>query len=228
MLRAVLFDFNGVIVNDEPIHMAMFQKVLKEEGIDLSHDDYYAHYLGMDDRGCFAAVCAAHGRKLSSAKLEEMVHRKAKDYEEYIQTHLEFFPGAVHLVAEAKKHYFTGIVSGALREEIQYGLKKAGLDKIPDVVVAQQDVKNGKPHPEGYKLALELLNKKLPKSEKPLLGEECLVIEDSREGIHSAKEAGMRVAAVAHSYSAEELTPEADWVFGKIAEVSLTQINKHF
>lgn len=228
MLRAVLFDFNGVIVNDEPIHMTMFQKVLQEEGIPLSQREYYERYLGMDDRGCFATVCAAHGKKLSAQKLAELVHRKARHYEHYIQDHLEFFPGAVELVKQAKQHYFTAVVSGALREEIRFGLQKARLDKFLDVVVAQQDVSNGKPHPEGYALALKKLNGKLPKSEKSLIGEECLVVEDSREGIHSAKESGMRVAAVAHSYSEEELTPEADWVFAKIGDISLSQIKKHF
>lgn len=228
MLRAVLFDFNGVILNDEPVHMAMFQRVLNEEGIMLSQEDYYAHYLGMDDRGCFQAVYEAHHQKLTETKLKDLIQRKSKYYDDYIADHIEFFPGSIDLVKNAKKKYFTAIVSGALKHEIKFGLKKAHLDKVIDVIVAQEDVAKGKPNPEGYAEAIHQLNKKIPKKEKNLIPAECLAIEDSIEGIHSAKEAGLRVAAVAHSYPATDLTQDADWVFEKVGEISLSQIEKHF
>jgi len=228
MLRAVLFDFNGVILNDEPVHMAMFQQVFNEEGLMLSQEDYYAHYLGMDDKGCIKAFYKANGKKIPDKKLNLLIRKKSELYDRYIIDHVEFFPGSVKLVKEAKKKYFTAIVSGALKHEIEFGLKESGLEKSIDAIVAQEDVAQGKPNPEGYIRALDAINQTLQKDENPLMGAECLVIEDSLEGIHAAKEAGMRVAAVAHSYPAEILTPEADWVFEKVGDISLPEIEKHF
>lgn len=228
MLRAVIFDFNGVILDDEPVHMMMFQRILNEEGIALSQEDYYAHYLGMDDKGCFRAVYEAHGKKLNQKKCDELIQRKSKEYDSYIAEHMDFFPGAAKIVKSAKEEYLTGIVSGALKHEIEFGLKKAQLSKHVDIIIAQEDVTEGKPSPEGYLKALESLNKSIQKKGKLVLAAECLVIEDSVEGIHSAKEAGMKVAAVAHTFAAEILTPEADWVFDQIGAVSLDEIKAHF
>lgn len=228
MLRAVIFDFNGVILNDEPIHMMMFQKVLSGEDIALSRDSYYAHYLGMDDAGCFKTVYSDVGRKITADKLDSLIEKKSELYDQYIKDHMEFFPKSVYLVQQASREFKTAIVSGALKHEIEFALKKAKIHKEIHVMVAQEDVENGKPDPEGYLKALELLNKQIGKKENPLLAAECLVIEDSLEGIHSAREAGMKVAGVAHTYEQERLTLEADWVFERIEDISLKELAKHF
>ncbi len=228
MLRAVIFDFNGVILNDESIHMMLFQKVLNDEGFALTQDDYYQKYLGMDDVDCFQAIYKNNGKKISAVRIKELVSQKSKLYDAYIANHLEFFPKSIDLVRKAASKYLVAVVSGALRHEIDYALKKAKAQKEIGVIVAQEDVKKGKPHPEGYLTALEKMNKTLKRSEKPLLGKECLVIEDSIDGIRSAKEAGMRVVAVAHTYPKERLTLEADWVFQEIREISLPQLAEQF
>ncbi len=228
MLRAVIFDFNGVILDDEPVHMMMFQKVLAEEGLVLSQEDYYAHYLGMDDVGCLETVYKNHNQKVTTNKIEELVQKKSKLYDAYIAKNMQLFPKSIDVVKKATAKYKTAIVSGALKHEIEFALKEAGAKKEFKVIVAQEDVDKGKPDPEGYLKALDMLNEQIKPDEKPLMAAECLVIEDSLEGIHSAKEAGMRVAAVAHTYETARLTPEADWVFEKIGQISFKEIEPHF
>jgi beta-phosphoglucomutase-like phosphatase (HAD superfamily) len=115
VLRAVLFDFNGILVDDEPVHLEMFQRVLADEGITLTAEDYYRDYLGFDDRGCLAAVLQAAGETATVPRLMRLIARKASYYQEYIRKNgYPFFPGAVELVREvADSGRRIGIVSGA-------------------------------------------------------------------------------------------------------------------
>src|SRR5262245_12624971 len=124
VLRAILFDFNGVLVDDEPIHLEIFQRVLAEEGIALSAEEYYSRYLGLDDRACFAAVLAAAGETATVPRLMRLIARKASYYQERIRRDgYPFFPGAVELVAALTAGgRMLGVVSGALREEVEGAL----------------------------------------------------------------------------------------------------------
>ena len=118
MLRAVIFDFNGIIVDDEPIHFKLFQRVLGEEGIGLTEEAYYARYLGFDDRGAFSFGYREHNRFLSDEKLAELIERKAVYYQEAIRNHVSIFPGVKALVAELAPSLPLAVASGALRHEI--------------------------------------------------------------------------------------------------------------
>ncbi|HEX9445691.1 MAG TPA: HAD family hydrolase, partial [Candidatus Binatia bacterium] len=100
VLRAVIFDFNGILVDDEPIHLELFRKVLEEEGLALGDADYYARYLGMDDRGCFRAVFKDNGRQLEDEALAELIGRKAVYYQQTIAERTVIFPGVKRLVPE--------------------------------------------------------------------------------------------------------------------------------
>src|ERR687895_753421 len=111
MLRAVIFDFNGIIVDDEPIHFELFQRVLNEEGIILAEDDYYARYLGFDDRGAFTAAYREHARSLSAPKLTQLIERKAAYYQEAIKTNMRVFPGVETLVPALAKQLPLAIAS---------------------------------------------------------------------------------------------------------------------
>lgn len=202
MLKALIFDFNGIIVDDEPIHMRMFQKVLAEEGITLSDKDYYRLYLGMNDRDCFTATLKKDGRRPTAKDIDALIRRKARHYRAFIAKHLIFFPGARAFVRRVARKYPLAIASGALRSEIQYILRQGGLRKCFPVIVAAEDVRNGKPHPEGFQKAMRLLNRKLSLKLKP---EECLVLEDSLEGITAAKKAGMQCLALATSHPVSKL-----------------------
>lgn len=224
MLRAIIFDFNGVLVDDEPIHLELFQKVLAEEGIPLSEKDYYARYLGMDDRGCFKAAFAEHGRELDGRHLAELIQRKARYYRGSIKTKVRPFPGVKELVPLVAARYPLAIASGALRSEIEMIVERIGLEGYFQVIVSSEDISEGKPNPDIFIRALEGLNQKRPKG-GAILPSECLVIEDSREGILGAHRAGIKCVAVTNSHTAKELA-EADAVVGSLSEVNLAFLEK--
>lgn len=223
MLHAVIFDFNGIIVDDEPIHFRLFQRVLAEEGIALSEETYYARYLGFDDRGAFRAGFADYNRPLTEAKLCELVARKAAYYQDAIRNQICLFPGARELVASLSASLPLALASGALRHEIETILSGAGLIEHFDAIVSSEDVARGKPEPEIFLKALAALNVAHPRSR--IEPGDCVVIEDSREGIRGARRAGMRCLAVTNSHSAELLS-DADAVVASLKEVSLPFLQK--
>jgi HAD superfamily hydrolase (TIGR01509 family) len=219
MLRAVIFDFNGILVDDEPIHLEMFQKVLQEEGISLSEKDYYARYLGFDDRGAFRAVYRDNGRKLDDAALTKLIERKTVYYRASIGQRTVIFPGVKQLLPQLAARYPLAVASGALRDEIELILQSVTLRKYFQVIVSANDVKEGKPQPEIFLKALEGLNRSAS-ALSPIRPSECLVIEDSREGILGAQRAGIKCLAVTNSHPAEELG-SAHAIVASLTEVTI-------
>jgi HAD superfamily hydrolase (TIGR01509 family) len=219
MLRAVIFDFNGIIVNDEPIHFRLFQKVLGEEGIALTEEDYYARYLGFDDRGAFIAGYREHHRELRDAKLAALIDRKAVYYQEAIRNHVEIFPGVKSLVASLANTLPLAVASGALRHEIETILSTITLRGHFRAIVSAEDVTAGKPEPEIFLKALTGLNSHLDGKEI-IAAADCLVIEDSKEGVRGARRAGMKCLAVTNSHGAELLS-EATAVVNSLEQVTL-------
>lgn len=225
MLRAILFDFNGVIIDDEPIHLRLFQQVLAEEGIALAEVDYYDRYLGYDDRDCFREVLKNHGRDVPESLVSDLITRKATVYDRTIRKEMILFPGAERLIASASERCSLAVVSGALRHEIELVLKKAGLRNRFRAIISAEDVQEGKPSPEGYQKAVVALRERPDAAD--LRPEECLAIEDSVAGIVSAHGAGMRCLAVAHSYP-EPTLRSADWTMGSINDVNLDTLFSFF
>lgn len=222
MLRAVIFDFNGIIVDDEPIHFELFQRVLKEEDINLTEADYYARYLGFDDRGAFTTAYREHGRALSDSKLAQLIKRKSGYYREEIKSKIRVFPGIQTLVPTLAKKLPLAIASGALRHEIEIILSSIGLVANFRAIVSAEDVTRGKPEPEIFLKALAQLNAALG-SDHPISPAECLVIEDSKEGIRGARHAGMKCLAVTNSHPAELLN-EADSIVGSLEGIGQPQL----
>jgi HAD superfamily hydrolase (TIGR01509 family) len=219
MLQAVIFDFNGIIVDDEPIHFRLFQRVLGEEGITLNQQDYYARYLGFDDRGAFIAGYRDHHRELSEAKLAELIARKAVYYQEAIRNHVSIFPGVKSLVTTLAKHLPLAVASGALRHEIETILSTISLRNHFRAIVSAEDVSVGKPEPEIFFKALAALNCQIEGQPK-IAAADCLVIEDSKEGVRGARRAGMKCLAVTNSHQAEALG-DATAVVDSLEKVSL-------
>lgn len=227
VIRAILFDFNGVLVDDEPIHLEMFQKVLAEEGITLTADDYYRDYLGFDDRGCFAAVLQKSGAAPTVPRLMRLIARKSSYYQERVrQSGYPFFPGAVALVEElADSGRMLGIVSGALSEEVESALRQAGLRERFKLLVTAEDVTEGKPDPEGYRRALDGLNSLPPLPERLFHPHEVLAIEDSPAGLAAAADAGLTTLAVAQTYPAQRLRM-ADAVAERLAGLTVAGLEQ--
>jgi HAD superfamily hydrolase (TIGR01509 family) len=202
VLRAILFDFNGVLVDDESLHQALFARVLGEEGISFQQDEYFARYLGLDDRRCFAAALQDSGRAVEQPHLMRLIARKASYYQERIRSDgFQFFPGSVELVREAAQAGLTlGVVTGALRAEVEGALRQAEIAPLFKTIVAAEDVTEGKPHSEGYARALEELNGLPPFPPRLFHPHEVLAIEDSPWGLEAAAGVGLVTLAVAHSY----------------------------
>src|SRR4051812_34915740 len=130
MLRALLFDFNGILVGDEPIHFELFRQTLAQKQVSLTEKDYYEKYLGCDDRDCFTAVLKAHGVEPRPELIDELIQTKAALYQQAIESQDLFIPGAIDFVQRHAKDYFLGIVSGALRSEIDAWLKRGNLTSL--------------------------------------------------------------------------------------------------
>jgi beta-phosphoglucomutase len=229
VFRAILFDFNGVLVDDEPLHFEMFQRVLAEEGIALSTEDYYRKFLGFDDRGCLSAVLREAGQEASVPRLMRLIARKARYYQERIRAGgYPFFPGAIELIRSvATAGCMLGVVSGALQEEVEGALRQAGCLDLFKVIVAAEDVEEGKPDPEGYRKALDVLNSEPPLPARLLHPHEVLAIEDSPAGLSAATDAGLRTLGVAQTYPAGELGL-AEQVVPAVAGLSFAGIVKRF
>jgi beta-phosphoglucomutase len=223
MLKAVIFDFNGVLVDDEPIHFELFRKVLGEEGLTLTKDAYVERYMGMDDRGCFRAVFEANGRKLDDAQVAQLIRRKAAYYRDTIAERIVIFPGVKRLVPELAARFPLAVASGALRAEIEMILQVAGLKEHFQLIASAEDVDHGKPHPEVFIKALRGLNEK---QREPIRASECLVIEDTKDGLAAAHRAGIKCLAVTNSYPAAEL--EAEAVVDSLEEVTIPFLEAMF
>lgn len=218
MLKAIIFDCDGVIVDSEPHHMKALQMVLEEEGIFLSKEEYYQKYLAMDDKGCFETALADHRRPIDRRILKKLILRKMALYRTLSQQALYLYPGVVDFVNKAKGVYRLAIASGAFRGEIKFALDQGGMRAAFPVIVSAQDVKNGKPHPEAFLTALAKLNA-LPPPIPPILPAECVVIEDSLHGVEGARSAGMKCLAVTNSYPEAQLRGKADRIVKSLTEI---------
>jgi beta-phosphoglucomutase len=221
MLRALIFDFDGVIADSEPIHFAVFQRVLGDKGFFLSQEEYYADYLGYDDKGCFAAFLTAHGHPMTPETIDDLVKQKAAAYFDYIKERPVIFPGVCDFIHEAATRHPLAVCSGALRHEIEFILEQAGIRKAFEHITSAEDVIHGKPNPEGFLHALAALNEQ--GASRFMIPSEFLVIEDSLPGIRGAHAAGMKVLAVANTNRPEELQ-EADAVTSSLADVKLSEL----
>ena len=198
-MRAVVFDFDGVLVDSEPLHFRALKETLRLERIEIDEDEYYSTYLAYDDREAIRVALEQHAVPRDREQIQLMARRKAEIFEALIPE-ITFFPGAQALVRTLHDELPLGIASGALRGEIEAILETAGLSGAFATIVGADDVAHGKPHPEPYLSAMTRLPG-LP----GLRPEDCLAIEDSPPGIVSARAAGMKVLAITHSYPRPKL-----------------------
>lgn len=192
VFSATLFDYNGVLVDDEAIHLAAFRDVLAPLGIAVEEATYWERYIGFDDVGAFRAMLLDAGREASSARIAELVDAKRPVYLARARAGLSLFEGAASVVRARAARGPVGVVSGALRDEIELGLELLGVRELVSFVVSAEDTSECKPDPEGYLKALGRLPGSRP--------ERVLVIEDSLAGVRAAKSAGLACVGVAHSY----------------------------
>jgi beta-phosphoglucomutase len=196
VIKALVFDFDGVLADSEPLHLRAYQEVLSPLGLTLTRDEYYAHYLGYDDDGLFTMLAAAHGFELDARRLDALVAEKGRVFDAIIASGDLLYPGAVSCIERMAAAFPLGIASGALRHEIEGILRGNRLYQHFRFIVASGDTPVGKPAPDPYRRAVEL---------HAVLPSECLAIEDSHWGIESAKAAGLWCVAVTNTYSRDQL-----------------------
>ncbi len=193
-VRAVLFDFNGVLLDDETFHWRAFREVLRPFGVTLSRARYNARYLVFDDRTALEAML--RDTRLHDALLENLLRRKRRIYARLARC-LHVDPPAARFVRAAARRVPIAVVSGATRSEIEGVLRRSGLTRLFGAIVTAGDVKRPKPWPDGYRLALRRLGLKG--------GRGCVAIEDSPGGVRAARAVGLTVVGVATSFPSADL-----------------------
>jgi beta-phosphoglucomutase len=220
MIRAVIFDFDGVIANSEPLHFAAFRDVLAAEGVELSEHDYYARYLGYDDVGVFRAVSQERELTWGVDRVSALVERKAVLLEGLERGGSILFPGADQAIRRLAASLPLAIASGALRLEILRILDRTGLTQYFGAIVAAEDSAASKPAPDPYLCAVDRLS---AASGQRLVPAECVAVEDSHWGLESARTAGLRTIAITHTYPASALGA-ADLLIDHLDRLTLTDL----
>ncbi len=204
MIKAIFFDFNGVIIDDERLQMTAYQQVLQGHGIELTEAQYFAA-LGMDDR-TFVRTALERAGKLTEENLLAVLQAKSVVHRKMMEDELPLFPGVVTFLKASARHFSLGLVSMADKNEISYVFDRARLGTLFSIIVSADDVEVCKPDPACYRRGLEKLNEQRREARLlPLLSQECLVVEDSPPGIQSGKSAGMRTLGVTNTVTEAEL-----------------------
>ena len=227
MIKAVIFDFNGIIIKDERIHQQLIEELLLEENLVIKPGEYQKICLGRSDRACLQDLLAIRGRVVDEEYLTKLQRKKAQRYESQIEglEELPLYPGLNDLILKIlSSNLKLALVSGAIRQEIKLVLERAELTEYFKIIVAGDDITISKPKPDGYLLALERLRQAYP--EINLQAEECLVIEDTLVGIQAAKAAGMKVIGVANTYPFHMLQRQANWTVDYLNELELERIQE--
>jgi len=216
VIAAIVFDFDGVLVDSEPLHLRAYQEVLEPLGFSLPREKYYSTYLGYDDAGVFKAVAATRDWQIDDRRLSALIEEKGRVYEELLTAGDIMYPGAAECIARLAARWPLGIASGAARNEIEMMLRGRSLDRYFRFIVAAGETREGKPAPDPYLKAARLHG---------LAPVECVAIEDSRWGIESAKAAGLHCVGITHTYPVNELLT-ADAIVTSLAELTPELIEK--
>lgn len=229
VLKAVLFDFNGVIINDEVLHEELIEELLIEENLRPKPGEFREICLGRSDRVCLQELFSRRGRVLTDAYLHSLLERKSRAYQAKLETikKLPIYLGLDDLIFQLRSAQIVmGIVSGAMRVEIDLVLQRTRLAPHFSVIVAGDDISVSKPEPDGYLLAVQQLNEQMPNLS--LTPENCLAIEDTPAGIQAAKRAGMSVVGVANTYPYHMIQRQSNWAVDYLSELELDRIRRFY
>lgn len=205
MIKAILMDFNGVIIDDEPIQHEAYREILKEDGIDISDEDYYSR-LGMDDKTFVASILEAAGKPADMERVLELTAEKTARWREIVADTMPLFPDIEEFARKMSNELTLGIVSMARREEIDFVLEKTGIAPCFSVVVSADDVTICKPDPQCYREGFRQIDAyRTSHGHLPMIHSECLVIEDSPPGVAAGRAADLPVLGVTNTVGADAL-----------------------
>jgi beta-phosphoglucomutase len=226
-LKAVLFDFNGVIINDEPLHQKLIEELMVAENLRPNPEEYRQICLGRSDRACLKDLFERRGRFLTDEQLVRLIERKSKAYQQQLAAleKLPIYAGLSDLIFQIRAaHLPMGVVSGAVRSEIELVLSRTELAQHFTVIVAGDEIPTSKPDPTGYLLGVDRLNQQIPDLQlKPY---ECLAIEDTPAGIKAAKRAGMQVVGVANTYPYHMMQRQSNWAVDYLSELEFDRVRE--
>jgi len=224
MLKAVIFDFDGVIADTEPLHYRSTNEVLGRYGLEVSKEEFYGNYLGYSDHDFFEIFKNRYSDSFASVEVEDLMEQKSKSHLAIIRGQDWVIKGIPEFIQSLLSNNLPiAICSGGRRNEIEQILLKGSLLKFFDMIVSADEVAVGKPDPQGFLLALQMLTLNHPG--RSIEADDCVVIEDSRWGIEAAKKAGMHTIAVTTSYSADELSM-AEMVVDGVSELEIKDLEK--
>lgn len=205
VVKALLMDFNGVIIDDEPIQMRVYQQMFAEQGIEMSDEDYLAS-LGMDDRTLVRETYRRAGREIDANDVLKFTETKSERWRDEIASELPLFPGVENFIRKAANEMSLGIVSMSRLDDILYVLERAGLIGLFKVIVSADEVSQPKPDPTCYREGFRQLDlARIDEGHSPMVHGECVVIEDSPPGVKAARAAGLPALGVPNTVPAEEL-----------------------
>ena len=223
MLKAVIFDFDGVITDSEILHLRAFNQSLAQYGIEITKNDYYTMYLGFNDTDCYKLLIEKGLLKMDEQQINTLMIQKKKIFEQLAKAEGKMIEGVRDFLNMLEQNNIPmAICSGSLLTEVEMVLEDARLRHLFEVVVSGEQVKKGKPDPEGFLLSLQRLNEN---RENPITANQCVVIEDSHWGLEAAKAAGMHTIAVTNSYDAEQLGM-AEKIVNQLNELSIDDLQQ--
>jgi beta-phosphoglucomutase-like phosphatase (HAD superfamily) len=224
-LQAIVFDYDGVLADTEPLHLLAFQRALAPRGVTLARDRYFEDLLGLDDEGVFEAVSAQEGLGWTRKEVAVLVEDKALRFREATAERRVLFPGVAERLRQWSRAVPIAIASGSLRHEIEHVLEAESILDVVPVIVAAGETENGKPAPDPYLRALALLAARRPPGGEVLDASRSVAVEDSPWGIDSARAAGMKAVALSTSYPPERLNG-ADAVLASFESLDLGMLDR--
>ncbi len=210
-VRAIVFDFDGVLADSEPLHLRVYQEILEPHGVHIDQATYSERYLGYDDVGSFQKIAEDFNLLLGDEEIELLIQEKSRRFQKLVSSGDVLYPGAAAVVRRLGAAWPLGIASGALRAEIELMLRGAGLLDAFTFIVSAGETEESKPAPDPYLRAAEL---------HAVPAAACVAIEDSHWGLQSARAAGMRTIAITHTYPHETLT-DADAIVSSLDEITV-------
>jgi beta-phosphoglucomutase len=223
MLRAVIFDFDGVIADSEPLHFKAFNLALEKHGVAIPKEKYYADYLGFSDKDCVRVINKDFDLGMGLDDYADFIHRKGEFFDKLAISESSIIGGAAELVNVLKQNSIRiAICSGALAGEIKMMLSMSGFSDAFEFIVAADDVEKGKPDPEGYLMALDKLNSA---GDGQITVDECLVVEDSHWGLEAAGAAKMRRIGVTNTYPADALEAFCELTVNNLSDLTIEDLH---
>lgn len=209
----VIFDFNGVIINDEELHFKATKMVFKSVlDLDLTNREYYEFFVGKTNFSSFLSYLEFKNKKENT---EQIIAKKNEIYMDLISKEIPLVQPTIDFIRENHEKYTFSIVTGAIRSEVEFILKKLNLSSVFEIVLCASDFVESKPSPEGYLKAIAL--SKIPVKN-------TVIIEDSISGITAAKKAKANCIGLTTTYKREEIS-HADLI---VDELKAEHIEKFF